>query len=78
MKLPALAPDSSPGWTHIWDGTTQLAISDEVAAALAYLGIIRYSGDYRVYRPTGEWDNPMIQGNLVQHRDNVTVERKAP
>jgi hypothetical protein len=63
--IPRLAPPEAPGWTHIWDYREQLAISDEVAAVLVYLDIIRYSGDYRVYKPVGSWTCERIRGNLV-------------
>lgn len=74
MDTPALHPSKSMGWTHSWDGTTQLALSDEEAAALVYLGIARYTGDYRVYRPTGTWTNEEVVGILG--RDNVTTPER--
>lgn len=40
------------GWTHLWDGAgQQVAITDDQAAFLVVVGLARFSGDYKVYRP---------------------------
>lgn len=45
---------TAPGWTHVLDGEDQLALDDDVAAALVLLCLITYSPDdgpfARVYR----------------------------
>jgi hypothetical protein len=50
----SIAPQHAVGWTHVWDGSEQLPLTDEQAAALAYLGFIFYSPwdgpNARVYR----------------------------
>ena len=72
LLAPQLAPPSAPGWTHVWDGETQLAISDETAGLLSFLGIIEYSGLYRVYTPRYTYtDDEMIGVTNEQLRSTV-------
>lgn len=60
-----VAPPTTPGWTHIWDYEEQLAISDEVAGSLAFLGIITWSGDYKMYYPINGWDCQSIRERVL-------------
>lgn len=46
-----LAPPEALGWTHVWDGgREQVRLTDAQAAVLVFMGMIEYSGLYRVYR----------------------------
>lgn len=43
-EVVSIAPPHAMGWTHVWDAVgTQLRMSDEQAAALAFAGMIYYS-----------------------------------
>lgn len=56
-RSPLTHPDSAIGWTHVWSGVAEpdlqncVGLTDEQAHALVSLGLIRYSGDYKCYRP---------------------------
>lgn len=55
-----LHPPTARGWTHILENGKQLAISDELAASLVFMGVIQYSPEdgpnARVYRPRFDWE----------------------
>jgi hypothetical protein len=47
-RVVSIAPRRAVGWTHVLENGMQLPLSDEVAAALALVGVVYYS----------PWDGP--------------------
>lgn len=64
----SIAPANATGWTHVWDGREQVAMSDQQAAGLALCGVIYYSaGDgpnARVYRLCEGYTIDVVKGAI--------------
>lgn len=66
QRIPLLAPPNALGWTHIWDhGHEQLPVDDALVAALVRLGIVFYSGEYKVYKPVFPFTLERIRDEVI-------------